>query len=79
MDKCEWKLTAGIPWILPRISSPTWRAARGEEETKQCENLKLLKGPGTLRNIDYIFELSLKIGGKNIIFMFLDNSIYEIT
>ena len=53
--------------------------ARGEEETKQFENLKLLKGPSTLRNISYIIELSLKNGGKNIIFMFLDNSIYEIT
>ena len=41
--------------------------------------LKLLKGPGTLRNIEYIFKLSLKNGRKNVIGMFLDNSIYEIT
>ena len=72
-------LTAGTPWILPRTPSTKWREEKKKPNILKFENLKLLKGPSTLRNIDYIFKLSLKNGGKNVICMFLDNSIYEIT
>ena len=47
-------------------------------KTKDVENLKKLKGPGTLRNMTFIIQLYTKNGRENVIFTSLDNSFCEI-
>ena len=61
VDKCERNSLDFAENIIADMAR-----GRGEEETKQFENLKLLKGPSTLRNMTYIFEFSKKNGREKL-------------